>query len=245
MIIDTSFDFTCDCPHYWDGFWENKGGLGVGNSDPDSSSKTLQEYHRALWSKELPCGERMELVCGTGSYYLTWKDFRFGSDSILVSFRYDCYREMLEKIEKSMSNYKAFVEDYIHKSYTIGGMIIFPKHNGGINQRKGCSRKIRDRWDLTLECIRRYYQKEDSPLYKTLLNDKDFFDLFVNFKGYVDFFYLQDCVSADYSKVNVWLGNAKFEEDPLPKTVDDYRLWMERQMVFLRKRNARIANANY
>ena len=242
MIIDTSFDFTSDCPHYWDGFWENNGGLGAGKSDPDSSSKTLQEYHRALWSKELPCGERMELVCGTGPQYLTWKNFRFGSDSIIVSFRYDDYRDILAKIEKTMPDYKAFVEDYIHKSYTMGGMIIFPKRNGSINQRKGCSRLIRDRWDLTLECIRRYYQGEDSPLYKTLLRDKDFFDLFVDFKGYVDFFFLQDFVSEDYSKVNIWLGNGKFEEDPLPKTVGDYQLWMDRQMDFLQKRNARIAN---
>ena len=85
MFIDTSFDFTMDSPNYWDGFWENRGGLGSGGSDPDSSSKTLQLYHKTVWSKELPCGERMELVCGAGPYYLTWKDFRFGSDSIIVS----------------------------------------------------------------------------------------------------------------------------------------------------------------
>jgi len=33
-------------------------------------------------------------------------------------------------------------------------------------------------------------------------NDKEFFELFVDFKGYIDYFYLQDCVSYDYSKVH-------------------------------------------
>lgn len=244
MKIDVSFDFTTDSPGYWDGFWDNRGGLGVGNSDPDSVSKTLQKYHQIIWSKDLPCGERMNLERGTGPYYLAWKDFRFGSDSILVSFRYEKYREMIEKIEKAVPDYRAFVEDYIRKFYTIGGMIIFPKHAGSINQIKGTNPQIKDRWDLTLECIRRYYQGEESPLYRTLCRDKEFFDLFVDFKGYVDYFYLQDCVSEDYSAVRFWLGTGKFEEDPLPRTVEEYLRWIDAEMDFLKKRNDRIANAN-
>ena len=31
---------------------------------------------------------------------------------------------------------------------------------------------------------RKYYLNEESPLYSTLIKDKDFFDLFINFKGY-------------------------------------------------------------
>ena len=48
MIIDTTFGFSTDSPHYWDHFWETGGGLGVGGSDPDSAGKTLQKYHRYL-----------------------------------------------------------------------------------------------------------------------------------------------------------------------------------------------------
>ncbi len=117
------------------------------------------------------------------------------------------------------------------------------KHVGSINQAKGTSPKLRDRWDLTLECIRRYYCNEESPIGKTLARDKDFFDLFVDFKGFVDYFFLQDCVSTDYGSVHIWVGNADFAEEPLPKTVDEYLLWINRQMDFLKKRNARIAAA--
>ena len=243
MRIDTATDFTLDTPHYWDNFWNDRGGLGVGGGDPDSLSKNLQSYHQTVWSRMLPCGEKMELQRGTGPNYLTWKDFRFGSDSIIVSFRYEKYRYMLDEVKKAVPDYKSFVEDYLHRAYTIGGMMIFPKHAGSINQAKGTNKKLCDRWDLTLECIRRYYAGEDSPIAKTLLRDKDFFDLFVDFKGFVDYFFFQDCVTDDYRTVKVWIGNGDFTDDPLPKSVDEYLLWISRQMDFLEKRNQRIAEA--
>ncbi len=243
MKIDITTDFTLDTPHFWDDFWKNNGGLGSGGGDPDSLSKSLQLYHQTIWSRKLPNGETMALQCGTGSNYLTWKNFRFGSDSIIVSFRYEKYRNMLNEVKKALPDYRSFVENYLHRSYTIGGMMIFPKHAGSINQAKGTNPKLRDRWDLTLECIRRYYINEESPISSTLARDKDFFDLFIDFKGFVDYFFLQDCVSADYSSVNIWIGNADFTEDPLPKNVDEYFLWINRQMDFLDKRNSRIATA--
>ncbi len=241
MRIDTSTDFTLDIPHYWDNFWAGNGGLGVGNGDPDLSSKTLQRYHQTVWSRKLPCGDTMKLQCGTGSNYLFWKGFRFGSDSIIVSFRYEKCRQLLENVQQVVPDYRTFVENYLHKSYTIGGMMIFPKHPGSINQVKGTNPLICDRWDLTLECIRRYYSGENNPIQRTLSRDKPFFDLFVDFKGFVDYFFLQDCVTDDYSIVKIWLGSGDFHEKALPQTVDEYLLWIEREMEFLEKRNKRIA----
>lgn len=240
--IDTSFDFTLDTPGYWDHFWENNHGLGSGSNDPDAVSKTLQQYHKTLWSRHLPNGDNMELIAKSGASYLVWNGFRFGSDSIIASFRYHKYRNMLQKIEQELSDYKAYMESFLHQTYTIGGMIIFPKRPGGINQSRGCHHLIKDRWDLTLECIRRYYSKESSPLSNVLEKDKEFFDLFDDFKGYVDFFFLQDCVYDDYSSVKMWLPNGIFTEDPLPKTVDDYIQWMDYQIAFVQNRNLRIAS---
>ena len=239
-MIDVTFDFTSDSPGYWDEYWDKNYGLGYGGSDPDNASPTLQKYHRILWSKKLPNGETMELKAGSGPYYLTWKDFRFGSDAIIVSFRYRKYMYMIDQVKQRVSDYRKYYEDTIRSAYTIGGMIIFPKHVSSMNQNKGTNRFISDRWDLTLECIRRYYNGEDSPLYKTILKDKEFFDLFVDFKRYVDFFFLQDAVTEDYSNVNIWCGDASFNEDGLPKTVDDYFLFIDREFDFLDKRNARI-----
>ena len=66
------------------------------------------------------------------------------------------------------------LDEFIRLSYTIGGMMLFPsnpvdgKHT--INQARGMKRDaIGNRFDLTLECIRRYYQDPaaDSPLAST------------------------------------------------------------------------------
>ena len=64
--------------------------------------------------------------------------------------------------------------------------------------------------------------------------------MFIDFKGYVDFFYLQDCVTDDYSQVKFWLGNGEFEYYPLPKTVNEYLLWIEKELEFVNHRNSRI-----
>ncbi len=238
--IDTSLDFTSDCPNYWDHFWENNDGMGAGSSDPDSGSKMLQKYHQLLWSRQLPNGEHMDLHCGNGPDYLTWNSYRFGSDSIIVSFRYQRNRDLIDAVSKAIPDYRSFVEDYIHRSYTIGGMMIFPRHTGSINQSRGTNPWIRDRWDLTMECIRRFYSQESSPLESALQRDSSFFELFIDFKGFVDYFFLQDCVSEDYSQVNIWLGKGSFDEDPLPQTVEQYLAWIETEMCFLNLRNKRI-----
>lgn len=243
--IDIHFDFTTDTRGYWENFWNNNNGLGASKRDPDTYSKTLQKYHQLLWSKKLPNGEQMELTIGSGPHYLTWKNFRFGSDSITASFRYNRYQTMINKIRDSMTNYQGFMENYLRKSYTIGGATIFPKRHGGINQSRGCNPFIKDRWDLTLECIRRYYRNEPSPLYNTLKKDKEFFDLFVDFKGYVDFFYMQDCVSSDYNSVIIWLGKGDFSQNPLPNTVDEYIHWINCNLEFVKRRNQRIQKATW
>lgn len=239
--IDIAFDFTLDSYRYWDGFWERKDGLGAGYSDPDSSSPMLQEYHRILWSRELPNGQIMELQKGIESNYLTWNGFRFGSDSIIVSFRYYRYKNILEEFAKRVGDYKRYYEELLHRSYTIGGAIIFPKHQDSMNQCRGTNKLIADRWDLTLECIRRHYAGVDSPLSYVTESHRSFYELFVDFKGYVDYFLLKDCVSQDYSSVNIWDGNGDFLEDGLPKTVDDYASFLDKEIAFLEKRNARIS----
>lgn len=239
--IDTAFDFTTDTPGYWEKFRQSDCKLGGTGCDPDADSKTLRLYHKLLWSRPLPNGECMNLSMGSKNDYLTWNGFRFGSDSITASFRYKRYQYMITQAESTLPDFRSYVENFIRKTYTIGGTIIFPKRRGGINPSRGVRYSISDRWDLTLECIRRYYAGENSPLYDVLLQDKAFFDLFVNFKGYVDFFFLQDCVTSDYSAVEFWSGDGSFVGSPLPQTVSEYLSFIERELIFVEKRNARIS----
>ena len=141
-MIDITFDFRSDTP--------------IGE-DPDKYSQTLKTYHQLLWSKALPNGEEMELSKGKGLYYLTWKDFDFGSDSIIVELRYQRNKRIIDEVGRIVGNIEAYYEDLVRRSYSIGGMIIFPKHINSMNQARGRNALISDRWDLTLECIRRYY----------------------------------------------------------------------------------------
>lgn len=252
MKIDTTFDFTTDSPNYWTSFWQNKEGRGGGNkeSDPDAVSPMLQRYHQILWSKELPCGDKMELQPCTlkfrdGGYSLAlqWKGFTFTSDSISVGHRYKRMEKILETFKKSVPDYKAYVEDFVHKSYTIGGMMIWPCRTESINQSKGCTSEISDRMDRTLECIRRFYLDENSPIRECLEKDRSFFELFVDFKGFVDYFFFQDLVTDDYKSVKMMIGSSDLSTPALAQSVEEYNLWLERQLDFVQRRNRRIQKA--
>ena len=219
MEIDITFDFRSDS----------------NGKDPDIYSPTLKAYQRFLYSKPLPNGEVMVL-----NENLSWKDFKFSSDSILHSFsNWESYQQIISKVDKSVFS------EYEANDYTIGGEIIFPcrRVSGAqtINQARGCNHKIRDRIDLTVECIRRYYQGENSPLYHTLDANKSFFDLFIDFKGYIDFFHLQDLVTQDYSAVEFLCWFDGFcSIYPLPRTVKEYVEYINRVVQFNKSRNERI-----
>lgn len=223
-MIDITFDFRTDS----------------NGKDPDAYSPTLNAYHKALWSKLLPNGEIMHLQSGKAPFVLTWKEFYFTSDSIIVEMNGARNKKIIDQVYNQIDEPEKYYEHLLRRSYSIGGMIIFPVHTNSMNQRRGMNIKISDRWDLTLECIRRYYKGEDSPLSKVIESDKSFYDLFVDFKGYVDFFLLQDCVSEDYSKVDIWCGDAAFEKSGLPETVDEYFAFIRKEHEFLDKRNKRI-----
>ncbi|WP_352311546.1 hypothetical protein, partial [Psychrobacter sp. W2-37-MNA-CIBAN-0211] len=77
-------------------------------------------------------------------------------------------------------------------------------------------------FDLTLECIRRHYEGEASPLDQALLRHADFFRLFEDFRGYVDFFLLQDLVTDDYTSVRFFTPFDNFTTPALPGTPEAY-----------------------
>jgi len=227
IIIDIDFDFRQD----------SKCG------DPDKDSQKLYEAHKLLWSKELPNGKTFVLEIKDDSYgRLLIKNnlcMNLSSDRMCPHFdgkysnKFDGWLSDLER------------EELKHKVRTIGGHIIFPAHkkNGfTINQARGISRLICDRFDLTLECIRRFYRDEESPLSNTLTNYKDFFDLFVDFKGYVDFFLLQDAINQQ-EKIEFSLPFENFNISPLPQNVDEYKQYKKNTLDLMNNRNKRISES--
>ena len=211
-----------------------------GGVDPDKGSPTLRRYHRLLWSKKLPNGETMKLTHDNGGY-LKWKDFEFGSDAMINGLFYARAKNSVPELRRILRDYDDFVEEFEHQSWTIGGEIIFPQHGNSMNQLRGTNPYIRDRWDLTMECIRRFYKGEDSPLYEVLDRDRSFYELFVDFKGYVDFFCLQDCVTADCSSVIFWQDDCDLTHTmPSPRTAGEHIVWTEKSLQFVRERAERM-----
>jgi hypothetical protein len=109
-----------------------------------------------------------------------------------------------------------------------------------LNAARGLKRKISDRMDLTLECIRRYYRHEDSPLAPDLARYAGFFALFEDFQGYVDFFLLQDLVSADYEAVRFFMPFSDFNPPAIPRDLGTYLEFRHLSMEFTEARNRRI-----
>lgn len=227
MIIDTKFNFYSD----------SNGG------DPDSTSPTLRNYHKILWSKPLPKGNLLELRDNKNGAYLYHKselgEFFFGSDAITHSYKNHQRKKWLtEQIPTE-------VNELFNTGSTIGAYIIFPnnridgKHT--INQARGVNCFIDDRFDLTLECIRLFYSGEISPLYDTLLRYGNFFDLFDDFMGYIHFFFLDDLISEN-SQIKFYLPFDNFKTRPSFVDVSQYRLYKERVVGLIRSRNKRIEN---
>ena len=105
---------------------------------------------------------------------------------------------------------------------------------------RGLSAKIKDRFDLTLESIRLYYSNQSSPLSGTFERYSDFFELFVDFKGYVEFFLLQDLVAEDFASVRFHLPFTSFDNSPLPNDAGEYLEYKNNTIRFIKARNLRL-----
>ena len=231
MDIDINFNFYSDTP---------KG------KDPDSYSSTLRSYHRILWSRELPNGSLFELD-ETIPMRLHHKselgEFVLSSDSIAHTYsNIKSTTDIVKKIDAEE------LEKFVSLCSTIGGYIIFPSERINnqmtINGARGVNKKIRDRFDLTLECIRKYYKNEESPLNETFKRYKQFFNLFESFKGYVDFFLLQDLVTSDYLSIKYFVPFESFENYPLPNDIEEYKQYKYNLSNFVSSRSLRMKDLN-
>lgn len=228
MEINITFDFRSDTPP---------------GKDPDGLSPTLRRYHKFLWSKPLPSDVYLKLDDTKKNAYLYHQsavgEFFLSSDTMIPSFKKE--QRLLHVFDQILMEDQ---ETFQRIGYSIGGMIVFPgnKVDGKmtINGARGCHPRIKDRFDLTLECIRRYYSDGHSPLSDTFARYADFFKLFKDFEGYTEFFLLQDLVAEDYSAVKFFMPFEDFMKSPLPRNIESYREYQGLALEFVNSRNRRI-----
>lgn len=223
-LIDVSFDTRSD----------------AGSGDPDTTSATLREYHRLLWSKNLPDGTLFSLDTSNPRRYLFHTsargDFFLASDTVVPSYR--SWLKMGHIIEHVPAE---DLDGFQYLNHTIGGAMVFPgeRRTGTmtVNGARGFNADIADRFDLTLDCIRRQYANESNPLERVLENYWDFFALFRSFTDYVEFFLLEDLV--DEGRVRFFLPHVA-GRSPLPADLAEYQEYRGNAEAFLRARNLRI-----
>lgn len=226
MYIDVTYNFQSDTEPY----------------DADKYSKRLQDYHQFLWSKPLPNGRIFELSKISNCKLLhnsELGEFVLSSDRAVATFtKWKKLKHITSKIPTNR------LDKFVTISGTIGGIVIWPSTRidslPTINASRGFNNKICDRLDLTLECIRRYYLGQNSPLFTTFCRYEKFFQLFRNFKGYVDFFLFNKNVSEDYSSVKIAPPFDNFESMPIPSSVSEYYEYMEFTEMLVNERNNTI-----
>lgn len=224
--IDVNYNFRRDTPK---------------NKDIDAYSKTLKKYHKKLWSKPLPDGTEFTLEEKGYLYHRShWGEFYLGSDAISHSYK------NTKRLSAIAAKVPRVSENLFNQGCKIAAYTIFPSKQVNrkmtINQARGVNPKIKDRFDLTLECIRLFYEGEYSPLTDTFNRYENFFKLFVDFKGYVEFFLLQDLIDDDFSSIKFHLPFDGFSNSPLPKSVDEYLEYAKNTIIFLNARSQRILN---
>lgn len=224
MVSDVLFDVRSDTPP---------------GKDPDSHSPRLRAMHRELWSKRLPDGRVFALSAVQRHPYLLHDSalgrFALSSDTIITS-----HRRRLRHLYAAVPTEEN--EEFHRWGTVIASRLVFPGNRVGgrqtINQARGTHARIQDRFDLTLEAIRRHYANEDSPLAETLQRYASFFAIFGSFEGYVDFFLLQDAVENGRPKF--FLPFDGFRTPALPTGHDDYSAYRAAQLRFAKARTARI-----
>ncbi len=166
-------------------------------------------------------------------------EFFLASDAVVPSFTREV--RVIDIVNQIPRNE---LDEFNRIGYTIGGMMLLPGNRVSrkmtINGARGFHPRIKDRFDLTVECIRRHYIVQPSPLTDTLARYADFFTLFGDFRGYVDFFLLQDIVTEDRSAVRCFMPFEHFTRSPLPGSVDAYNAYMHLAIEFIEARNRRI-----
>lgn len=226
--LDIAFDFRTDTPP---------------GKDPDALSPTLRKYHKRLWSKKLPSGDFFELDDTRPKAYLhhqsTVGEFFLASDAVVPTFTREArISHVLDQVPLHVR------EEFLSISYTIGGMMVFPGNRVGrrmtINGARGFHPRIKDRFDLTMECVRRHYRNEKSPLTDPLARYAEFFEVYGDFRGYVEFFLLQDLVLDDCSSVKFFLPFDDFTTSPLPKSLAAYEEYRKLAITFIEARGKRM-----
>lgn len=245
---------------------------GYFRNDPDAYSARLRGWHKVLWSKNLLGAGQLDLQSeGHGLRDRESGAFLKSDAAVPVWERWGEVQGFLAETQGLLQGRRrGSIHDLGWRLYDMGGLILFPGYQVDrawtINQAKGCTRiLIADRLDLTLECIRLYYELQRdltdpsaalpdgynriNPLGSVLHRYRSFFDIFPSFDGYIDFWLLDDLVVRDEGGLCVTCLLPRTSSGPydftrevaLPVDKDQYCDYLVAADDFVDRRNRRMA----
>jgi len=244
---------------------------GYFRKDPDTYSPNLQRWHQRLWSRTLADGTGLELTAQGRGVLVTASGLALTSDAAVPAWEHWTEVQALKPETEQLlqAQGRGTIHDLGWRLYDMGCFVLFPglqirRGQHTINQARGWLRvRIADRLDLTLECIRRYYEQLadastpelpvgyelTNPLGPVLHRYRTFFDLFGSFERYVAFWMLQDLVTdgPDGRQVRFLMprnepGPYDFQrERGLPRTAQAYCDYLIAADDFVQARNRRLA----
>jgi hypothetical protein len=226
--------------------------------DPDKVNPDLRDAHRLLWGKAPRGGAVLGLSALRWSDYLkvvsTADDWTLGSDHF-AAIHYNALRTLAEGLD-------GLTDGHLCQFCTIGGYIVFPNQlaqqrpttinrtarHWSINQARGMDGRISDRFDLTLEAIRLFYEgivhRDENPIGDVLEAYRWWFELFGRgadgFEAYADFFFLNPMLD-EHRRVKPFGSLPLVFDHALPKDDETaYRGYVADQLDFVSRRNELI-----
>lgn len=216
--------------------------LDAGGRDMDQFSPTLRRYHQMLWSRPLPGGTAFDLDAGgdpTGDYLVAPDGLVLASDSLINSMtHWSRLRPVLASVPEDEQ------EAFRVRASSVAATGLWPKRSGpsgqSINQARGQHPHVADRLDLTVECVRRHYIGEQSPLANALNGAADFFALWPDWRTWITWWLLDDLLDND-GEIRWLLPFSEFgAEKAWPTTPVDWRSYRDCCFDFIERRAARM-----
>ncbi|MCL2627491.1 MAG: hypothetical protein FWD44_02165 [Oscillospiraceae bacterium] len=184
--------------------------------------------------------------------------FRLGGDQMITGWLQNLRNPGRSPVRDYLKRNISCIEDatineFIRARYTPGNMIFWVRHKNSINQRRA-NLAIKDRIDLTLESLRRWYKQKrgNNTGYINLKAqfdyDENYFNLFDSFDCFVEHFQLNSFIfdNGVIDLANSDLSNSCIKhicDESFGKLPENLEIYLKNAVTVINKRNILLCSS--